>query len=49
MSEVKLRIEQDLKDKLKKEAQNQKRSLNNLIEVILSEFMDEITNHEDSK
>ena len=49
MSEVKLRIEQDLKDKLKKEAQNQKRSLNNLIEVILSEFMDEITNNEDCK
>lgn len=49
MSEVKLRIEQDLKDKLKKEAQNQKRSLNNLIEVILSEFMDKITNNEDGK
>ena len=42
MSEIKLRIDSVLKDQLKKEAKDQKRSLNNLIEVLLTEHMDKV-------
>lgn len=43
MSEIKLRIDSVLKDQLKQEAKDQKRSLNNLIEVILTQHMDKNT------
>ena len=43
MSEIKLRIDAALKDQLKQEAKDQKRSLNNLIEVILTQHMDKNT------
>lgn len=38
--EVKLRVPQDVKDKLQKEAEKQKRSVNNLLEVIISEYLE---------
>lgn len=38
--EVKLRVPPDVKDKLQKEAEKQKRSVNNLLEVIISEYLE---------
>jgi len=37
--EVKLRLPQEVKEKLQKEAEKQKRSLNNLLEVIIEEYL----------
>ena len=44
-----LRIDSVLKEQLENEAKNQKRSFNNLIEVILTQFMDEISHAENRK
>ncbi len=38
--EVKLRVTQEMKEKLQKEAEKQKRSVNNLLEVIISEYLE---------
>ena len=40
ISQYPLRIDSVLMDQLKKEANQQKRSLNNLLEVVLTEFVD---------
>lgn len=40
-----LRIDSELKEQLEKEAKAQKRSFNNLVEVILTEYMDEVNNN----
>ena len=37
--QVKLRLPQDVADQLKKEAEKQKRSVNNLLEVLIDEFL----------
>ena len=37
--DVRLRLPQELKDKLQKEAENQKRSVNNLLEIIIEEYL----------
>ncbi len=37
--EVKLRLPQELKDRLQKEAEKQKRSVNNLLEVIIEGYL----------
>lgn len=37
--EVKLRLPQKVKDELQKEAERQKRSVNNLLEVIIEEYL----------
>lgn len=37
--EVKLRVTQEMKNQLQKEAEKQKRSVNNLLEVIISEYL----------
>ncbi len=37
--EVKLRVTQETKNKLQKEAEKQKRSVNNLLEVIIDEYL----------
>ena len=37
--EVKLRLPQETKDKLQKEAERQKRSVNNLLEIIVDEYL----------
>lgn len=42
MSEIKLRIDSVLKDQLKQEAKRRNQSLNNLIEVLLTEHMDKV-------
>lgn len=44
-----LRIDSVLKEQLEEEAKNQKRSFNNLVEVILTEFMDNLKNIEEFK
>ena len=41
-----LRIDSELKAQLEKEAKDQKRSFNNLIEVILTEFMEKVNRPE---
>lgn len=41
-----LRIDSELKAQLEKEAKDQKRSFNNLVEVILTEFMDKVNHPE---
>ena len=41
-----LRIDSVLKEQLEKEARDQKRSFNNLIEVILTEFIDKVNHPE---
>lgn len=38
--EVKLRVTQETKNKLQKEAEKQKRSVNNLLEVIIEEYLE---------
>ena len=38
-TEVKLRLPQELKDRLQKEAEKQKRSVNNLLEVIIEGYL----------
>ena len=38
-TEVKLRLPQKLKDRLQKEAEKQKRSVNNLLEVIIEDYL----------
>jgi predicted HicB family RNase H-like nuclease len=38
-TEVKLRLPQELKDRLQKEAEKQKRSVNNLLEVIIEDYL----------
>lgn len=38
--EVKLRVTQEMKNQLQKEAEKQKRSVNNLLEVIISEYLE---------
>ncbi len=37
--EVKLRLPKEVKDKLQSEADKQKRSVNNLLEVIIDEYL----------
>ncbi len=37
--EVKLRLPLEVKEKLQKEAEKQKRSVNNLLEVIIEEYL----------
>ncbi len=37
--DVRLRLPQDLKDKLQKEAEKQKRSVNNLLEIIIEDYL----------
>ncbi len=37
--EVKLRLPKEVKDKLQAEADKQKRSVNNLLEVIIDEYL----------
>ncbi|HBJ11652.1 MAG TPA: hypothetical protein DDY61_08255 [Ruminococcaceae bacterium] len=37
--EVKLRLPQELKNRLQKEAEKQKRSVNNLLEVIIDDYL----------
>ena len=37
---VKLRVTQEIKNKLQKEAEKQKRSVNNLLEVIIEEYLE---------
>ncbi len=37
--EVKLRVSQEVKDKLQRVAEQQKRSVNNLLEVIIDEYL----------
>lgn len=43
--EVKLRLPQQVKDKLQKEAEKQKRSVNNLLEVIIEEYLQKRENN----
>ena len=38
--EVKLRVTQEIKNKLQKEAEKQKRSVNNLLEVIIEDYLE---------
>lgn len=38
-TEVKLRLPQELKNRLQKEAEKQKRSVNNLLEVIIEDYL----------
>ncbi len=38
-TEVKLRLPQELKDRLQKKAEKQKRSVNNLLEVIIEDYL----------
>jgi len=38
--EVKLRVTQEMKNQLQKEAEKQKRSVNNLLEVIIGEYLE---------
>lgn len=38
--EVKLRVTQEMKNQLQKEAEKQKRSVNNLLEVIIEEYLE---------
>lgn len=38
--EVKLRVTQEIKNKLQKEVEKQKRSVNNLLEVIIEEYLE---------
>lgn len=38
-TEVKLRLPQELKDRQQKEAEKQKRSVNNLLEVIIEDYL----------
>ncbi len=40
--EVKLRLPEETKIKLQKEAEKQKRSINNLLEVIIEEYLKNI-------
>lgn len=47
--EVKLRLPQEVKEKLQKEAVKQKRSLNNLLEVIIEEYLNTIGDTYDHK
>ena len=44
--EVKLRLPREIKDELSKEAENQKRSVNNLLEVIIGEYLESRKNVE---
>ena len=37
--QVKLRVTQEVADQLKKEAEKQKRSVNNLLEVMIDEYL----------
>lgn len=37
--DVRLRLPQELKDKLQKEAEKQKRSVNNLLEIIIEDYL----------
>lgn len=37
--DVRLRLPQELKDKLQKEAEKQKRSVNNLLETIIEDYL----------
>ena len=38
-TEVKLRLPQELKDRLQKKAEKQKRSVHNLLEVIIEDYL----------
>lgn len=38
--DVRLRLPQELKDKLQKEAEKQKRSVNNLLEIIIEDYLE---------
>lgn len=38
--DVRLRLPQNLKDDLQKEAEKQKRSVNNLLEIIIEEYLE---------
>lgn len=39
--EVKLRLQKETKEKLQKEAEKQKRSVNNLLELIIEEYLNQ--------